>query len=110
MRIVFFRDGVSEGEYARIAQEEIERIRGRSSIASLHPLTDSPVECLENLVAFQPNGEPDSSGRKAYAPGAIPKVTFIVVGKRYAPSLVILLVPDSLATSSHHVRFFPVNR
>ncbi|TFY63508.1 hypothetical protein EVJ58_g3223 [Rhodofomes roseus] len=66
-RIVFFRDGVSEGEYARVARDEIESINS----------------CLVNLVGFQKNGEPVKDGTKVYAPGKKPPVTFIVVGKRH---------------------------
>ncbi|KZT73857.1 Piwi-domain-containing protein [Daedalea quercina L-15889] len=65
--IIFFRDGVSEGEYARVAKEEIEAIN----------------ECLTSLVRFQKDGQPVANGTKAYAPGNKPAVTFIVVGKRH---------------------------
>jgi len=66
-RIVFFRDGVSEGEYARVAREEIEVIN----------------DCLLNLAQFNKDGTQVSGGSKAYATGQKPLVTFIVVGKRH---------------------------
>lgn len=84
MRIVFFRDGVSEGEYAAVVKEEIGVLTGRSSTLLRDRLTALAADCLKNLIAFQRNGEPDSSGKKAYPPGAVPPVTFIVVGKRCA--------------------------
>ncbi|KAI0731968.1 Piwi domain-containing protein [Fomitopsis betulina] len=74
-RFVFFRDGVSEGEYAETAKSEIEVLN----------------ECLKNLVAFDRDGKPNSTGAKAYRPERVPPLTFIVVGKR------------------HHVRFFPMS-
>ena len=110
LQIVFFRDGVSEGEYARIANSEIAEIRSRSSALSHWLLTESLVECLENLVAFERNGEHNSAGRKAYTPDTIPKVTFIVVGKRCCLLSMKTSAPDSFISFSHHVRFFPINR
>ncbi|KZT20779.1 Piwi-domain-containing protein [Neolentinus lepideus HHB14362 ss-1] len=65
--ILFYRDGVSEGEYAAIAKEEIGSIR--------RALQQVVVEISERF-----NLQP---------PPQIPKLTFIVVGKR------------------HHIRFFP---
>lgn len=110
LQIVFFRDGVSEGEYARIANSEIAEIRSRLLTSSRGLLTDLPVECLENLVAFERNGEHNSAGKKAYTPDTIPKVTFIVVGKRYCLLTMDTSAPDSCISFSHHVRFFPINR
>ncbi|KDQ33827.1 hypothetical protein PLEOSDRAFT_21640, partial [Pleurotus ostreatus PC15] len=55
--IVFFRDGVSEGEYSQVAEKEIPAIQGMAGASVF--------------------------GRKQ----AKPKLTFIVVGKRYGCSL-----------------------
>ena len=111
LQIVFFRDGVSEGEYARIANSEIAEIRSRLSALSRWLLTESLVECLENLVAFERNGQRDSTGRKAFGPGGspVPPVTFIVVGKRCGLFSTDASTPVSFIACSHHVRFFPVN-
>lgn len=74
--MVFFRDGVSEGEYEQVSKKEIEEIK----------------RTLKDMPQIGPDGKPLASGAKAYSPSALPKITFIVVGKR------------------HHIRFFPRNR
>ncbi|KAH9842843.1 Piwi domain-containing protein [Rhodofomes roseus] len=76
-KVVFFRDGVSEGEYEQVSQNEIQSIRN----------------VLKDMIKIDPSGVELKSGEKAFGPGMpLPKITFIVVGKR------------------HHVRFFPRNR
>lgn len=45
-RIVFFRDGVSEGEYAETAKSEIEVLNGRPS--TLQCMIHSP-RCLQSV-------------------------------------------------------------
>ncbi|CCM05785.1 uncharacterized protein FIBRA_08018 [Fibroporia radiculosa] len=65
LNIVFYRDGVSEGEYAQVAAQEVNAIN----------------EVLLSLPQLNPKGE-WLPGTKAYQPGAKPKLVFIVVGKR----------------------------
>lgn len=71
-------------------------------------LTTLPAECLKNLVAFDRDGKPNSTGAKAYRPERVPPLTFIVVGKRYA-AFSSWSAFGLTVVSSHHVRFFPMS-
>lgn len=61
--IVFYRDGVSEGEYAQVAQQEVQAINN----------------ALLNYRALAPDGQERSRWTKE----SKPKLVFIVVGKRH---------------------------
>ena len=67
-------DGVSEGEYARVNDEEIRRVEGACSLLndSVRPLTYVP------LVEYLATGDPF----KGMPPQQRPQVVFVVVGKR----------------------------
>ena len=70
--IIFYRDGVSEGEFSQVARHEIPLIKGESSRHSgmHHPvLTELPPV----PEAFRHSGLPEQMW---------PKLLFIVVGKR----------------------------
>ncbi|KAF7338672.1 Argonaute-like protein [Mycena venus] len=75
--VVFFRDGVSEGEFSIVKKEEITQINGKQPADILDGNANAGAEAFDAVWAnFK------LSGPK-------PKLTFIVVGKR------------------HHVSFFP---
>jgi eukaryotic translation initiation factor 2C len=77
---VFFRDGVSEGEFAIVRERELNAMKGRFSCVLL--IADN----LSNLVYSCHQGPIE----KHYGPQQNwPQLVFIVVGKR------------------HHFRFFP---
>ena len=72
-RLIFFRDGVSEGEYEQVAQQEIRAITGSfPSHSCFRWCTDA-----FDLVAI------DKLWMSNKIIVAKPKLTFIVVGKRW---------------------------
>ncbi|OBZ75793.1 Protein argonaute-1 [Grifola frondosa] len=81
--IVFYRDGVSEGEYDEVGRYEITAVE-------------------EAIKKVPDNIKP---------PGWVPKLTFIVVGKRYTVFFSHSPQRYSLAhiiIYRHHIRFFPM--
>ncbi|KAL7282382.1 hypothetical protein ACG7TL_003853 [Trametes sanguinea] len=82
-RIFFFRDGVSEGEFAQVLEYELPQLKSASSLGvTLHQSQDKADRMMICSM---------SAGACA-ATGVNAKITIIVVGKR------------------HHVRFFPSSR
>ena len=69
-RVIFFRDGVSEGEYNTVATAELEAIQGMSSLTNS---CDYCIEPFSSLAAIR-----TIVGGRDYQI----LVTFVVVGKR----------------------------
>ncbi|KAJ2932197.1 hypothetical protein H1R20_g4884, partial [Candolleomyces eurysporus] len=91
--IIVFRDGVSEGEYKRIAAEEI--------------------EIIEATIRYNFENHPKIKGTGT----PLPKLTFVVVGKRYVAASIILSRYKQILTvfltfviCSHHTLLFPLDR
>lgn len=82
-RIVFYRDGVSEGEYEQVASEEFVQIKSKPALFINAAKLDSDMLNLELSDAVSSFWTENSIS----SPES--KITFIIVGKR------------------HHVRFFP---
>lgn len=74
---MFFRDGVSEGEYSQVAEKEIPAIQGIASAFACGCIFDADT-CISAGI--------DDAWRAAKVQQAKPKLTFIVVGKRYGCS------------------------
>jgi eukaryotic translation initiation factor 2C len=82
--IVFFRDGVSEGEYEKIREVEIGAINGNLSASTVLMFSHSCAEAIHELWTTIPNlANPEKATGK---PPSKPKLSFIVVGKRCASS------------------------
>lgn len=101
--IIFFRDGVSEGEYERVCQEEIQAIQGLAFFLArfLCVLYASDIDACKDVWAKRGLTDP------------LPLLTFIVVGKRlafisfpeiFSSQLIILSIKFS-----HHSVFFPIS-
>ncbi|PCH38271.1 Piwi-domain-containing protein [Wolfiporia cocos MD-104 SS10] len=65
--IIFYRDGVSEGEYAHVAEEEITAIK----------------ETFRDLRALDPRTRDFNDQPAQFHQNQYPRITFIVVGKRH---------------------------
>ncbi|TEB35951.1 Piwi-domain-containing protein [Coprinellus micaceus] len=79
--IVFFRDGVSEGEYEKIREVEIGAINGNLSASTVLMFSHSCAEAIHELWTTIPNlANPEKATGK---PPSKPKLSFIVVGKRH---------------------------
>jgi eukaryotic translation initiation factor 2C len=74
-RLIFFRDGVSEGEYEQVAQQEIQAITGSSFLLHL---------CFCWCTDAFDLGAIDKLWMNMKVSAPKPKLTFIVVGKRWA--------------------------
>ena len=80
--IVFFRDGVSEGEYEKIREVEIGAINGNFSFRPDAGFAHSYAEAIDELWTTIPNlAKPDKASGK---PPPKPKLSFVIVGKRQA--------------------------
>jgi len=106
-RILFFRDGVSEGEYAKVAEFEFMKIKG----------IIAPSAFLKRIflnINFLDAESIDKVWDHLKLPSSVakPTVTFIIVGKRcdlfffFSPCRIII-THDRFR---HHVRFFPQPR
>lgn len=90
--LVFFRDGVSEGEFDQVAQHEIAEIRGQFFALCSQGLAEA-----QHVDAFKEIG---------ILPTKWPRIVFIVVTKRYAAVSDLSPVCETLTVPRHHVRFF----
>lgn len=109
--IVFYRDGVSEGEYDKIKAEEggaVDGTRGSSMRASR----------LLSVSVLSPAAYADCLANKSLKfdvkPLAKPRIIFLVVGKRRVHHFHIVSYAgrhaNSLIANRHHIRFFPSQR
>jgi eukaryotic translation initiation factor 2C len=97
-RILFFRDGVSEGEFAKVAEQEIKKIEGSS-------MTVLSSFCTEFLSAESITMVWNKLGITGKV--ARPTLTFVVVGKRCVlpaysclfKKLIIVLIDDQTSCS-----------
>lgn len=77
-RVLFFRDGVSEGEFSRVREEEVGAIHGGCFV------TFCVLSAIFLPDAFKEVGEiVGALGADFIWP---PTLTFVVVGKRYGPA------------------------
>jgi eukaryotic translation initiation factor 2C len=76
-RIIFYRDGVSEGQFKTVLEQEVDKIKG------------TPLSSLSLIVSYTYPSASLIAACTKLGISPVPKITFIVVGKR------------------HHVRFFP---
>ena len=82
--IVFFRDGVSEGEYEKIREVEIGAINGNLSFRLAGISAHSYPEAINELWTTVPNLT--KIDPKTGKPPPKPKLSFVVVGKRRGSS------------------------
>ncbi len=90
-QILFFRDGVSEGEFDTIGKHEIPAIQGANTALILRPMYLRRRRFTEGIAAVF---------RKRNVDAPIPKITFIIVGKR-SESFECSSFPSYLTFSCH---------
>lgn len=76
-RIILFRDGISEGEFDTVSRQEISAIRGKKPVLSLLFCPDKAL--LDGIkLVWKSQG---------LNPNNMPKLTYIIVGKRSVSQL-----------------------
>ena len=85
MRIIVYRDGVSEGEFDKVAETEVEALRSQLKyiLLFLQCAYTLPFMCTDTLLRIWKEANVDVNKMP------LAKISFIIVGKR------------------HHMRFFP---
>jgi len=89
-RILFYRDGVSEGQFAAVLNSEIKAVKGKNEeihIYRIHSVALTTSDYILVWVFF-----PNKAACQALDAQYKPTITFVVVQKR------------------HHTRFFPMNK
>ncbi|KAG5222566.1 Argonaute protein [Salix suchowensis] len=99
--IVFFRDGVSEGEYSQVAEKEIPAIQGMAGASVFGRKVDADMGLSVQQLGLMMHGGPPTSSRRSQSS----RLSLLVKGMD-APCTV-KEVDSWFPPCRHHVRFFP---
>ena len=98
--IIFYRDGVSEGEYAQVTKHEIEQIKGKRGFPW------NGLEPVLTVMSFR--GVPrDANTRGILATAALHRGWQAVRIRPLSCLSLAVFLKLSVTTHRHHIRFFP---